>query len=282
MIRSSASTLRLAMRVRARNPLLIPVVAALLVIAPGSLLESSVASAAVGTGQVGRPAETGSTNPPIAREERHVFRVYYGTVGYKVPVARLEYTVRRQAGRYEIRTVAKADGLVAMVYSGVLTQSSVGRIGPDGLEPLEYIERRGSRPQRNVSFDHAQRRFVTANREASLELPTGTQDPLSVLYQLGMRAREAPEHFLPGSVHRVPVASMSRVSTETFSVVGESMVQSAEGPIRALHIARHAAEGSRDPRIDVWLGYDVGMLPVRLRFTDSGGKVLDQVIDRTG
>ena len=54
------------------------------------------------------------------------------------------------------------------------------------------------------------------------------------------------------------------------------------GPIRALHLRRPVPSGSDDPEIDVWLGSDFDMLPVRLRIQDSGSRVLDQLIERDG
>jgi hypothetical protein len=228
------------------------------------------------------PATAAAEPASTASENRHLFKVYYGTVSRKVPVAKLEYSVRQDGDRYEIRTVAKADGLAAFVYSGVLTQTSSGRIGPEGLEPHEYVEQRGNRPQRVVSFDHDLGQLTAADRRSTVALPQGTQDRLSVIYQLGLLARATPERFAPGSVHAVPVASLKRISSEYFSVVGEETLQSADGPVRALHLSRPSPTGSDDPRIDVWLGYDLDMLPVRVRFEDSGGRVLDQVIDRAG
>jgi hypothetical protein len=213
---------------------------------------------------------------------RHVFKVYLGTHSHRMPVARLEYTVLRDGDHYDIRTVARAEGAAALVYSGVLTQHSVGRVGRDGLEPHRYVEQRGNRPQRAVDFDHGQGLLMTADRRSTVELPAGTQDRLSVIYQLGLQVRAAPEKFVAGTTHEVPVASMSRVMNESFLVVGEATVSSQDGPVRALHLSRSARSGSEETTIDVWLGYDLGMLPVRVRFSDPGGRVLDQVIERAG
>jgi hypothetical protein len=217
-----------------------------------------------------------------ATYQSHVFNVFYGTSSRTVPVAKLEYSVRQAGDRYEIRTRARADGLIALIYSGVLTQVSEGRIGLRGLEPDEYAEQRGNRPQQVIRFDHIKGRLTTADHHSTVRLPPGTQDRLSVLYQLGFLARATPERFLPGSQHEVPVASMNRVIAETFVVVGEAMLPSAEGPLRVLHLVRPAPRDTKEPRIDVWLGYDMGMLPLRLRFEDAGGMVLDQVIHRAG
>jgi hypothetical protein len=112
-------------------------------------------------------------------------------------------------------------------------------------------------------------------------LPPGTQDRLSVFYQVGLLARAAPERFQPGLAPTVPVASLRDVRVERFEVIGDEILMAPGGPLRALHLRRPPVDPD-DPRIDVWLGYDLQMLPVRLRVEDSSRRVLDQVIERGG
>jgi hypothetical protein len=75
---------------------------------------------------------------------------------------------------------------------------------------------------------------------------------------------------------------MRDVRIERFEIVGDETLATSSGPIRALHLHRPPPPGTDDPRIDVWLGYDLDMLPVRLRVEDAGRRVLDQVIERGG
>ena len=113
-------------------------------------------------------------------------------------------------------------------------------------------------------------------------LPPGTQDRLSVFYQIGLLARADPGRFVAGATRELPVASMRDVRVERFEVVGDETLMAPGGPIRALHLHRPPPPGTDDPRIDLWLGYDLEMLPVRLRVEDAGRRVLDQVIERGG
>jgi len=219
--------------------------------------------------------------PPLPGSHSRRFRVYWGDYTEGRSVARLEYRLTIDADRYEIRTEAEAEGLISLVYSGTLTQVSRGRHGPRGLEPLRYAEQRGKRPERSVAFDQEGRRLLPVDR-APVPLPRGTQDRLSVFYQLGLLARADPGGFAAGSAPEVPVASLRAVERQRFEVVGEEVLMAPGGPIRALHLRRPAPSGSDDPEIDVWLGYDFDMLPVRLRIQDTGRRVLDQLIEREG
>ncbi len=113
-------------------------------------------------------------------------------------------------------------------------------------------------------------------------MPDGLQDRLSVFYQLGLMARADPTLFAAGASVELPVAGSRGFQIERFAVIGEEVLTLPDGPLRALHLRRPAPAGSRDPGIDLWLGYDFEMLPVRLRIEDSSRRVLDQIIDRSG
>jgi hypothetical protein len=259
--------------------------------APAFLLVAALAlQSAPGVAVAGQPPPTAAPSaapsaaqpaaPVAAVGRRYVFKVFYGNLSNRVPVARLEYTLKQDGASYEIASRAQADGLAALVYSGVMTQTSSGRFGPDGLEPLRYVEQRGKRPQRTISFDHQQKLVTVADGSSKIEFPAGTQDRLSVLYQLGLLVRGSPDKFVAGSTHVLPVASLSRVSHEQFHVIGRETLSTSQRPLRALHLTRPTPPGTDYPKIDVWLGYDFDMLPVRLRMQDPGGRVLDQWLDQ--
>jgi hypothetical protein len=240
-----------------------------------------VASAAPGSDAVRAAALPDVPELPAA--QRHRFRVYWGDFTDEKSVARLEYRLVRDGDRYEIRTDGEAEGLISFVYSGTLSQVSVGRVGPHGLEPLRYSEQRGKRPERTVAFDpDAHRLTPTGGRGAPVPMPPGTQDRLSVFYQIGLLARAEPERFVAGAIRELPVATMRDVRTERFEVIGEELLMAPGGPIRALRLHRPPPPGTDDPKIDLWLGYDFQMLPVRLRVEDASRRVLDQVIERGG
>lgn len=219
--------------------------------------------------------------PAPPDDHRQRFRVYYGDYTDERSVARLEYRFERDGDRYRIETAAKAEGVLAWIYRGTLVQQSSGRIGPDGLEPTRYAEQRGSRPERAAAFDADARRLVPSGG-TPVALPPGTQDRLSVFYQIGLLVRAEPERFTAGRQYELPVASTRAVQRERFVVVGDEVLMAPGGAIRTLHLHRPPPAGTDDPRIDLWLGYDRQMLPVRLRIEDSQRRVLDHLVERDG
>lgn len=213
---------------------------------------------------------------PDPGEQR--FQVFYGDMSRDLPVAEVRYRLQHDADSYEISTQAKAIGVVALFYSGNLIQNSKGRIGAQGLLPERYAERRGKRPERVILFDHERGRMIGVGDPPEVALPPGTQDRLSVFYQLGLMARRSPARFEPGRRFILPLASMKRIDKPSFGVVGAESVNTVRGSLSALRLTVRNESDPEDPRIDVWLADGMSMLPARIRVEDHDGKIIDQVL----
>jgi hypothetical protein len=79
-----------------------------------------------------------------------------------------------------------------------------------------------------------------------------------------------------------PVATLRVVRTERFEVLGDEVLELKGAVMRSLRLRRMPVSGRKDPMMEVWLGYDFEMLPVRLRVEDAAQRVLDQIIDQAG
>lgn len=208
---------------------------------------------------------------------RSRFQVYYGEYTDNHVVALLDYTVESDGERYSVRTEGRAQGLTAWIYSGALTQSSTGRIGADGLIPERYTEQRGKRPERWAAIDHrsGQASFSGGQRVA---VTPGTQDRLSMLLQVGLIAQALPQRLAAGQALTIPELGSRSVEPAIFLSQGDQQLETRSGPLRTLHLSRQDGDRSRDPRVEVWLGYDHRLAPVRIRLTDPNGRVLDQLL----
>ena len=229
-------------------------------------------------GVAGDPSLAVPALPPLPGSHARQFKVYWGDFEGKQSVARIRYRLTVDGDQYEVRTEGEAQGLISLVYSGTLTQVSIGTMGPGGLVPRRYAESRGRGAERAVSFDPEASQLLPPGG-TPLSVPRGIQDRLSVFYQLGLMARAQPAAFVPGLEVVVPVASLRDMRLERFQVVGDEVLMVPGAPMRALHLHRPPPAGSRDPKIDLWLGYDQQMLPVRLRVEDGSQRVLDQLLD---
>lgn len=216
---------------------------------------------------------------PLPARNRWRLNVYYGDYRSNQQLASLDYAVEHDGARYRVRTEGRAEGLAGLIYSGVLVQSSAGRLSVNGLAPERYSEQRGRRPERWVRIDYEARRVEFSNADP-VELVDGAQDRLSMLLQLGLLARASPQRFVAGAAVELPEIASRTIESVRYLSHGESAIETVDGPLRALHLERSAPHRQDDTRFEVWLGYDHGMLPVRIRLTDAGGRALDHVLAR--
>lgn len=216
--------------------------------------------------------ELGAPSPGRLR-----YQVYYGEFTDNHAVAQIDYTLETEGERYRLRTEGRAQGLTALLYSGVLSQSSSGRLGANGLKPERFSEQRGKRAERWAAIDYDSGRASFSGGQSVAWVP-GTQDRLSMLLQLGLIARASPQALAAGQRLSVPELSSRSIDTVTYLSHGDATIETPGGPLRTVHLSRQDSDPGRDPKIDVWLGYDHHFAPVRIRLTDVGGRILDQLI----
>ena len=144
---------------------------------------------------------------------------------------------------------------------------SRGVVSADGLVPLNYQDEADGEVLR---FDwQALRVAITAGGAASrqLELEAGTQDDLSLPYQLG-------QALLHGKPLAAAIASGGGILQRNFEVLGEERTTVGGKRLRTLHLRSRAAG------LELWLGIDAHYLPLRIRRNDGADRGLDQVAER--
>ena len=214
----------------------------------------------------------------LPAQSRRTFDVYLGDFSLGQRVASMEYLFEFDELHYRLRTEGRATGLMGLVYGGLLTQDSRGRIGPEGLLPERYTERRGERAARFVTFDRATG-LAEADDGATQPLAQGVQDQLSAFWQLALIARLTPTQLASGHELRWPIARGRRVHPMRIVSLGEEILHPAHSPpIRTLHLALTAVTEPEDGRIDVWLASDDAMQPIRMKIASAQGLVLDQIL----
>jgi len=148
-------------------------------------------------------------------------------------------------------------------------QTSRGTIDGLGLKPAEFVEVRGGRTPQTTSFDWNAKSvlFSAAPDTPGATLP-GLQDRASLLLQLAWRQRTASAE----SSFEVPVAGARRVGPYRFVMHGVETVKVPVGAIEAVRIER---AGDEQDRLAAWFATGWCGLPVRIRFTDRNGGVID-------
>jgi hypothetical protein len=160
------------------------------------------------------------------------------------------------------------------------SETSSGQFDPDfGLEPERYSETRPHRPISTTRFDWANHRVSFTEDQRQQEAQPGTQDRLSVQFQLSVLRQVYPDLFVRGTVVPILLAGTRDVSRWTFTVTGEDNVDSGLGHLPALRVLSNRTTASGDESLEVWISEKLRWFPVRIRMVDKNRNVLDFVLD---
>jgi len=181
----------------------------------------------------------------------------------------------RDGDRYSILSVSRSEGVLKIVLDDSLTLESRGRVNADGLQPLQFEQRRGSKSDRDIraTFDWEKGvlHSLYQGKVTDVALPKSTQDRVSILYQfmnLGSNAAQKVEMHMSNG---------RKVELYTYRLVDESRVKTPAGEFDTVHYERVRAS-EKDPRTDVWLAKDRFNVPVRVVFDDPRGLKVEQTI----
>jgi hypothetical protein len=143
-----------------------------------------------------------------------------------------------------------------------IEQTSAGTLGPAGLAPLRFVDRRTGRAMA-VNFQPERGVVGFSGPSLELPLPDGAQDRLSWLLQLAARVHADPAAAAAGI--ELPVfGARGDGGTWRFEPAGEAGGETgADGATALLHL-RRAAAGPYDGAVEVWLDPARHHLPARL------------------
>lgn len=167
-------------------------------------------------------------------------------------------------GSYRLVAITEPTGVAAIPWFNPdkIYWESRGRITPQGLQPTTFVEKRevkGTTGQ--VDLDWVNRQLHLGGH--ALPLVDGTQDVLSLFYQLGY-----PES---AGVTEMPVTTGRKLETYKFHYVGDEELALPFGMTwRTRHM--RASWGTRE-MTEVWVALDHFGLPVQVRSVDRKGVV---------
>jgi hypothetical protein len=182
-----------------------------------------------------------------------------------------ELTLQRAGSGYELELKGTALGLE------VLGLRSQGSLGPHGLMPERFVDRRRGRDRLAANFDHGAGRITYSGSAASQPLRLGAQDRLSWMVQLAAILEAAPARHGAGSRIAVSVSgARADVDTWTFIVQDRQRLSLPGGAVvEALRLTREPRR-PYDTRVEVWMDPAQHHLPVRARLTVlPGGETLE-------
>ena len=235
---------------------LLPTVALLAALQPGLAAELAAV--------VGQPRCSASSPWPAKLKMEYVATAKLGPLSLDGE-NEVGFTVEQ--GRYRMHSATRSSLYRAQ-------QESRGAVEGRALRPQEYTEQRQRRAASTTTIDWAAR---TVSFSANAEQPGSTspalQDRLTVLLQLGERLRAGGT----GAIE-LPVAGARHVSAYRFERRGAESLTLPAGQFETYKLERQNEE--RDEAIELWLAPSLCWLPVKLRFTDERGLVVENALRR--
>lgn len=173
-----------------------------------------------------------------------------------------ELQFRSDGADYTLRSSTRS-----ILYSA--RQDSRGTVQGRTLRPSEYIEHRQRREPTTTTIDWP---AGTVRFTAAADAPGATvpllQDRLSMLLQLGERAQRQRD----GDVV-LPVAGVRNIAAYRFERRGTERVSVPAGSFDTVRMERR--DTRRDEALELWLAPASCWLPVKMRFTDDRGLIVE-------
>lgn len=169
-------------------------------------------------------------------------------------------------GSYRLAGVTETSGLVAVFKPVRVETESRGVLVAGGLRPEAFRTLRNGRPNgEDADFDWAAGELRLARDGSVHRLTPGTQDILSLNYQLAYLGRLEEGRT-------ISVVTGKKYARHAVDSLGEEEIVVPAGRFRTLHL-----RALTDSITEVWIALDRQRLPVKIRFTDKKGESFVQV-----
>jgi hypothetical protein len=252
---------------------------------PGRSPSPATAGTAPPPPPVDEPAPAATTAPANPTTPPQSARLDYQVVSTNVKESNPIYgkgtiTWAIADGRYASDLKAAAN--VFIFKFDVLSSHSEGGVGPGGLAPDRYLESPRRRATVATNFNRDARQSITFSSSTVVApLLPGTQDRLSVLFQIGALLLGDPQKLVAGTAIDIPVAGVrGDVEPWRFTVRGNEAIETGVGSLSTTHLQRAPRPGTNDRTIDVWIAQSDGGYPARVLYTEPSGNTVMMTLDR--
>ena len=169
---------------------------------------------------------------------------------------------------YQLRLESSA------LFITLLTQTSVGKLGPAGLLPERFSDKRFNRSEKAAHFQREAGKITFSGKQSSAPLQAGAQDRLSMLMQLAAMAAGGAAQLAQAGQVALQVVNTEEADSWLFLVQESEKTLVPAGESMALHLVRKPRK-EFDSRLELWLAPSLGYLPVRILQTEANGNTFE-------
>jgi hypothetical protein len=156
---------------------------------------------------------------------------------------------------------------------GSRVQTSRGQVTAQGLEPRRFSDK--IRSEVAAHFERGKGKIIFSANTPEEPLLPGAQDQLSIFIQLAALLATHPERYPPGTVIETQSVGARFAEIWRIKVEGPELLQLPGGEQATLKLVHTPADPDA-PKVELWLARSLGMLPVRIRLSQSNGDFIDQ------
>ncbi len=193
-----------------------------------------------------------------------------------LPVAVMHETFESRDGRYQITSETRARGVLALVQRHPGRLTSIGAVDHHGLRPQVFDGTRGKKDTRRVHSEfnwEANTLVITHDgRTETVELPAGTQDRISAMYQFLFL-----DHAALNSL-AFALTNGRKLDLYQYSIGADTAVDTPLGRLQVVHLVKRHAAG--ETATEIWLAREHRLMPVKMRIVESDGDRYEQIIAR--
>ncbi len=192
------------------------------------------------------------------------YALYLGSQRFQV--GRTVQTWELSDDGYTLTSHSETTGLAAIFVDQRISAESRGKLTAGGLQPERFINRRvrsGRSEDVTADFNWNAMQAAIGDPRQSLTLPTGTQDMLSFMYQLGLMP-------LSSGLLKLSISNGWKLEQYELEVGAEVSLDTPMGTLRALPVKQ--VHGRGQETIELWLAPAYRLLPVRIMFFDRDGE----------
>jgi len=191
--------------------------------------------------------------------------------GLHIVVMREQFTA--EAGRYRLVSDSTAVGLFKLLQPTTARVESNGLVTENGLRPETFAASRGADDPRriNARFDWSQGRLSTSHdgKNESFDLPPGTQDRLSVMYQF-MFGRYDDMRLL-----EFHMTNGRKLGSYRYTITPDAEMETPLGRFPTLRLVKQRAPDQTGT--EIWIAPQLNNIPLKMVVIENG-KRYEQII----
>jgi len=214
---------------------------------------------------VAAPPPAKPTNrSPLPHFARLKFTVTAGNTGIKVGEA--IHTLEIAQDRYTLSAKVQTTGVINLLKSFTLSQTSSGKANGETLMPEHYEEHiinSDKDVMRSAQFDR-EHQVIHYSDGSEAPLIEDTQDILSILYQFPTLIRNA-------EIVTLPISTGKKFQQENFELAVNEKLETPMGILTTVHFRR--IKQAEKEGIEIWFGQEYRFLPVKIVHYNRAGEI---------